>query len=87
LPLRALDLKCNTSEEKQMTATLVEALHHRARCFPESVAFRIGEDVWTYERLADEVERLARGLVERGLRKGNRVALHMANVPELVVAC
>jgi non-ribosomal peptide synthetase component E (peptide arylation enzyme) len=68
LPLRALDLKCNTSEEKQMTATLVEALHHRARCFPESVAFRIGEDVWTYERLADEVERLARGLVERGLR-------------------
>ncbi len=69
-----------------MTKTLIEALHDRAKSCPEAVAFHFGEDVWTYERLAAEVERLARGLVERGLRKGNRVALHMANVPELAVA-
>jgi acyl-coenzyme A synthetase/AMP-(fatty) acid ligase len=47
---------------------------------------RISKDVWTYKRLAVEVERLARGLVKRGLREGNRVALHMTNVAELVVA-
>jgi long-chain acyl-CoA synthetase len=69
-----------------MIMTLIEALHHRAKSRPESVAFYIGEDVWTYQRLSDEVERLARGLVGRGLGKGSRVALHMANVPEFAVA-
>ena len=42
--------------------------------------------MWTYERLATEVERLARGLTERGLRKGDRAALRMANLPEFVIA-
>ena len=69
-----------------MTTALIEALHHRATSYPESVAFVIGEDVWTYDRLAVEVERLARGLVKHGLRQGNRVALHMTNIAELVVA-
>jgi long-chain acyl-CoA synthetase len=69
-----------------MTTALIEALHHHANSRPESVAFRISKDVWTYKRLAVEVEHLARGLVKRGLREGNRVALHMANVAELVVA-
>src|SRR5271163_326991 len=69
-----------------MTTTLIEALHDRAKSRPESVAFHFGGDVWTYQRLVGEVEHLAHGLVERGLRKGNRVALHMTNVPELAVA-
>ncbi|HEX3402101.1 MAG TPA: AMP-binding protein [Acetobacteraceae bacterium] len=69
-----------------MTMTLIEALHQHARSRPKSIAFQLGEDVWTYQRLVDAVERLARGLVGRGLGKGNRVALHMANVPELAVA-
>ncbi|MBV8353081.1 MAG: acyl--CoA ligase, partial [Verrucomicrobia bacterium] len=37
-------------------------------------------------RLVTEVERLARGLAGRGLRKGDRVALHMGNLPELIIA-
>ena len=69
-----------------MTTTLIEALHDRAKSRPESVAFHFGGDVWTYQRLVGEVEHLAHGLVERGLRQGNRVALHMTNVPELAVA-
>jgi acyl-coenzyme A synthetase/AMP-(fatty) acid ligase len=52
----------------------------------KKVAFTKDQEIWTYERLAIEVEHLARGLVERGLRKGDRVALHMANLPELVIA-
>jgi acyl-CoA synthetase (AMP-forming)/AMP-acid ligase II len=46
----------------------------------------MGENVWTYARLAAEVDRLARGLVGRGLKRGDRVALHLPNGPELAVA-
>ena len=69
-----------------MTMTLIDVLHHHSKSRPNSVAFRIGADVWTRERLTADVERLARGLAKRGLREGNRVALHMANLAELVVA-
>src|SRR5262245_50672134 len=69
-----------------MTTALIEALHHRANSRPESVAFVSGQDVWTYQRLKTEAERLARGLTKRGLREGNRVALHITNAAELVVA-
>jgi len=64
----------------------IKALRHQAETRPKGVAFIAGDDVWTYERLAAEVERLAGGLVARGLRKGDRIALHMANRPELIVA-
>jgi long-chain acyl-CoA synthetase len=66
--------------------TLIEALHDHAKSHPESVAFVVGEDVWTYERLTAQVDCLARGLAKHGLREGNRVALHMTNMAELVVA-
>jgi long-chain acyl-CoA synthetase len=69
-----------------MTMTPIGALYHGAETCPKSVAFIGGNDVWTYERLVAEVERLTRGFIQRGLRPGDRVALHMANVPELVVA-
>ena len=42
--------------------------------------------MWTYERLATEAERLARGLAARGVGSGDRVAIHMMNRPEMVVA-
>ena len=61
-------------------------LHHRAKIRRENVAFIKDKEIWTYERLAAEAERLAVGLVERGLREGDRVALHMANLPELIIA-
>ena len=62
------------------------ALYHRTNTQPKNVAFIKDQEVWTYERLATEVDRLARGLIEHGVRKGDRVALHMANLPELVIA-
>jgi len=62
------------------------ALYHHARTRPKTVAFIRDKEIWTYERLATEVDRLARGLIEHGVRNGDRVALHMANLPELVVA-
>ena len=66
--------------------TTATTLYYRVATDSEKVAFTKDREIWTYERLAAEVECLARGLVERGLRKGDRVALHMANLPELVIA-
>jgi acyl-CoA synthetase (AMP-forming)/AMP-acid ligase II len=66
--------------------TPTETLYHRAATEPEKVAFFEDKETWTYERLATEVEWLACGLITSGLRQGDRVALHMANLPELVIA-
>jgi long-chain acyl-CoA synthetase len=71
--------------QMEMTMTPTGTLYHRVTG-PKKVAFIKDQEIWTYERLATEVDRLARGLVERGLRKGDRVALHLANLPELVIA-
>ena len=45
-----------------MAVTPIEALMRQAQSRPESTAFIFHEDVWTYRRFADEVERAARGL-------------------------
>lgn len=66
--------------------TSATTLSHRLEAGAENVAFIRNNEIWTYGRLASEIERLGRGLVERGIRPGDRVALHMANLPELIVA-
>ena len=66
--------------------TPIEALYQRARTSPNSVAFIVGDDRWKYAWLAEQAERLARGLSGRGIRTGDRIALHMPNRPEFVVA-
>ena len=40
----------------------------------------------TYQEVADEVGRLANALRSRGVQKGDRIAIYMGMVPELVVA-
>jgi acyl-CoA synthetase (AMP-forming)/AMP-acid ligase II len=66
--------------------TPIDALLWQASEHPDAVAFVAGDDVWSYGRLATKSEQLARALLERGLKAGDRVALHMANLPELAVA-
>src|SRR5260370_1246292 len=45
-----------------MKITPTGALMHQAHARPKSAAFVFHEEIWTYERLAAEAERLARGL-------------------------
>jgi long-chain acyl-CoA synthetase len=66
--------------------TPITALRHQADNRPDETAFIFGDEVWSYRRLATESERLAWALHQRGLRPGDRVALHMFNLPELAVA-
>jgi long-chain acyl-CoA synthetase len=68
------------------TMTPTRVLYHRAEAYPRKAAFIKDNEIWTYERLATQVDRLARGLIEHGVGKGDRVALHMAHLPELVIA-
>ena len=69
-----------------MKMTPMGALMHQAQTRSKSAAFVFHEDVWTYERLAVAAESLARGLAMRGVGPGDRVALHMMNRPEMIVA-
>jgi|SRR6476619_1864873 long-chain acyl-CoA synthetase len=63
-----------------------EALRWQAQGRPNKTAFICGHDVRTYQKLNSTVERLARGLLNHGVRAGDRVVLNMANVPALVLA-
>jgi long-chain acyl-CoA synthetase len=69
-----------------MKTTPVGALVHQVQTRPKCTAFVFHEQVWTYERLAAEAESLARGLAARGVGPGDRVAIHMMNRPEMIVA-
>jgi long-chain acyl-CoA synthetase len=69
-----------------MKITPVGALMHQVLTRPKSTAFIFHEEVWTYERLAAEAQRLAHGLVARAIGPGDRVVLHMMNRPEMIVA-
>jgi long-chain acyl-CoA synthetase len=69
-----------------MKVTPAGALMQQVQTRPKSAAFVFHEEVWTYERLAVEAESLARGLALRGVGPGDRVAIHMVNRPEMIVA-
>jgi long-chain acyl-CoA synthetase len=69
-----------------MKVTPAGALLHQVQSRPKSAAFVFHEEAWTYERLAVEAESLARGMAVRGVGPGDRVALHMMNRPEMIVA-
>ncbi len=42
--------------------------------------------VWTYQNLHDETARLSAALSAAGVRKGDRVAIYMSNIPEVFAA-
>jgi acyl-CoA synthetase (AMP-forming)/AMP-acid ligase II len=69
-----------------MKMSPIDALMHQAQTRPKTAAFVFHDEVWTYERLATEAGRLARGLAVRGVGAGDRVALHMMNRPEMLAA-
>jgi long-chain acyl-CoA synthetase len=68
-----------------MKMTPIDALTYEARNKPREPAFIFRGESWTYQRLATVVEHLACGLTMRGIKPGDRVALHMMNRPEMIV--
>jgi long-chain acyl-CoA synthetase len=66
--------------------TPLAALHHQVVNNPDGVAFIDGHDRWTYARFAEQARRVACGLLDLGIRQGDRIVLHMPNRSELAVA-
>jgi long-chain acyl-CoA synthetase len=66
--------------------TPINALYRQADAHPDRTVFISGDAVYTYQNLVTKTERLARALLARGIRQGDRIALHMDNVPEMAIA-
>jgi long-chain acyl-CoA synthetase len=69
-----------------MMTTPIDALYDRAIISPGGTAFIHRDVVHTYYDLVIASERLARGLLSRGVHPGDRIVLHMSNRPEMVFA-
>ena len=67
------------------TLTIRRWLTDRARTTPEKVAIRFLGSELTYAELDRRATRLAAGLAERGLRRGDRLATLTSNSPDHVV--
>src|SRR4051795_10020452 len=69
-------------------ATIAEAFRITAEDHPDRVAMRTKDDEvsLTWAELRDRVDALARGLHELGVRRGDTVALMLANRPEFAIA-
>src|SRR5262245_43473923 len=57
-----------------------------ARRFRDRVALRRGEETLTYRELGNRAAQAANGLLARGVRPGDRVAIRMPNCLEYAVA-
>ena len=67
--------------------TLVhEWLCRSARRFPEKVALVCGERRWTYNALDRHTNHLAAALMDRGLRRHDRIAVLLDNSAETVIS-
>ena len=67
--------------------TLSQVLRETAECYGSRPAILDpGGATFSYDELDKEVNRLARGLLEMGVAKGDKVGLWMPNIPEWVVA-
>jgi acyl-CoA synthetase (AMP-forming)/AMP-acid ligase II len=64
---------------------LAGALNRSCELYPEKTAVVAGDESWTYGSLAATADQLAAGLLQAGIRPGDRVALHFLNCPELVL--
>lgn len=65
--------------------TLADILFASVEAGPDRTAVIAGETAWTYRELGDRVLRAARGLQNLGIERGDRVVVHLPNVPEYLV--
>ena len=65
---------------------LSERLERSAVAYPDATALVFLGARLTYRQLKDQVDRLATALAGLGVRKGTRVAIHLPNLPQTVIA-
>ncbi|MBA4393247.1 MAG: long-chain fatty acid--CoA ligase [Desulfobacca sp.] len=67
--------------------TLPEALERSARQYPDQVALLMMGKKITYRELNSLVNRFAAALGDLGIRKGDKVAILLPNIPQGFIAC
>jgi long-chain acyl-CoA synthetase len=68
------------------TITLSQALARTAKDYPDNVALILMGKRITYRQLDEYVNRFANALAELGIGKGDKVALVLPNMPQIVIA-
>jgi long-chain acyl-CoA synthetase len=63
---------------------LADAVRQARARHPHKQALIVGDRGWTYEQFDEITDRIGASLLRRGIRPGDRVALHFANGPEIV---
>jgi acyl-CoA synthetase (AMP-forming)/AMP-acid ligase II len=71
-----------THPDAQAKPTVYDYLAHWANQTPEAPAYFFGEHTACYAELSDQVDRLARALLARGIQPGDRVAMLSTPRPE-----
>ncbi|MBI5238718.1 MAG: AMP-binding protein [Deltaproteobacteria bacterium] len=66
--------------------TLIEMLERNAREFPDKTAVIFHGLKMSWAGLDSTVNRLANGLIEKGLRKGDRVGIMLPRTPEIIIS-
>jgi long-chain acyl-CoA synthetase len=68
-----------------MEITLGKQLERNAKSLPEKTAIVFHDTKLTYRQLNEAVNRIATGLMRRGMNKGDRIGLMLPRTPELVI--
>lgn len=66
--------------------TLGEMISEGSAKFPERVALKFRDEIWTYADLEKQTNMLANGLKKLGVNKGDRIGLMMPNSPQFVIS-
>jgi long-chain acyl-CoA synthetase len=69
-----------------MSLLVQEVLENAAGRWPDKTALICGERQFTYRDLDEQANRVANGLVNLGVQRGDRVALMLGNSVEMIVA-
>jgi len=75
-----------SAESNGKRPDLVQSIERWAASLPDAVALHSDEEVTTYKELNARASRVANGLRDLGVEKGDRVAIMLPNIPEFVYA-
>ena len=66
--------------------TLTDIVDQTAKAFPDRPAFHFFDVMWTYREIMGKADRFANALIAHGLRKGDKLAIHLVNSPQYLIA-
>ena len=66
--------------------TLTDLVDQAAKAFPDRPAFHFFGVMWTYREIMEQADRFANALIEHGIHKGDKLAIHLVNSPQYLIA-